>query len=130
MRRLNPKQKKFELSFFEDLRRELPGDISILKVLAELYTEHGKYHEGLAIDQFLAEVLPDDPSVHYNLACSYSLTGDVEQAAASLRQAIGNGWDNYHLMMRDPDLKALRTSPLFAEIQRLIGRKSDPEKGD
>ncbi|MDD8042911.1 MAG: hypothetical protein PHC78_03995 [Verrucomicrobiota bacterium] len=127
LHRMTAQQRQFELKFFEDLRRELPNDINVLKALAELYTEHGKYHEGLAIDRLLAYQLPQDPSVHYNLACSFSLTGDLEEAVRALKHAIRNGWHDYRLLMKDPDLKALRTSPLFAEVQRLIARQSRPD---
>jgi len=54
---------------------------------------------------------------HYNLACSLSLTGQVETAAAELDCAITLGYRDFSWLNRDPDLKKLRRHPLFKKIR-------------
>ena len=52
----------------------------------------------------------------YNLACAYSLKGDVAQAEQWLQRAIQEGFDNVDKLKNDPDLKNLRQSPRFAAM--------------
>jgi tetratricopeptide (TPR) repeat protein len=76
-----------------------------------------KDHE-LAIEilEELRAETPDDPVVHFNLACAYSLTGKKDQAFDHLRRAIeidGNFRDN---ALKDSDLDPIRDDPEFSAI--------------
>ena len=64
--------------------------------------------EGLKVDERLSRLRPDDALVHYNLACSYSLTGQLELAIEALESAINLGYRDFKWMGQDPDLKNLR----------------------
>ncbi len=44
----------------------------------------------------------------YNLACAYELTGDVDRAEATLREAIGAGYLDFDSIRTDPDLAQVR----------------------
>ncbi len=61
----------------------------------------------------------DSDSALYNLACTYSLAGDISQAASTLRQAVETGFSNPQHMRQDPDLANLRGSPAFQPIAEL-----------
>lgn len=97
----------FELSFFESLHKRLPKDFRVVSILAHLYTETGRVDSGLKMDRKLARLSPEDPTVHYNLACSLALKERLPDAVRSLRTAIRLGYDDFHWMRNDPDLKAL-----------------------
>ena len=66
----------FEIAFFEGLVKKNPNYVEALVTLAEAYTVGGRYADGLKMDLRLARLCKNDPTVHYNLACSLALTGN------------------------------------------------------
>ena len=67
------KRKDFEIRFYEGIIEERPNFINALLSLGDIYTKKGFYQEGLAVDRKLIGLLPQDPIVHYNFACSLVL---------------------------------------------------------
>ncbi|SVC52913.1 uncharacterized protein METZ01_LOCUS305767, partial [marine metagenome] len=63
-----------EISFLEGLAKRDPQYVEALQLLGDDYTKRGRFPEGLAIDEHLSRLLPEDSMVFYNLACSFSLT--------------------------------------------------------
>lgn len=120
MRKNNKEKKynnmKFEVEFYEKILEDRPNFTDALKVLAELYTKSGKHKKGLRLDQKLSELLPYEPTVFYNLACSYSLTGDIDNALGAIKKAIGLGYNDFNCMHNDPDLENLRKDRRAEEI--------------
>ena len=109
----------FEIQFYEGILAEDPDYVEALVPLAEAYTKAGLHEKGLEVDQKLAELRPNDATVHYNLACSCALTGHTERALATLEQAIELGYRDVEFLMRDQDLVSLHDEEEFA---RLIAR--------
>lgn len=109
-----------EISFLEGLRARMPEDTELLKLLGDDYTRAGRVREGLEIDQQLSFLLPTDPLVHFNLACSYSLADRLAESAEALRRAIGLGYREWKWLREDPDLEKLRCSPEFVSVEALI----------
>jgi tetratricopeptide (TPR) repeat protein len=101
------------LTLLEGVAAALPDDLDALKALADQYTEEGFFAEGLAVDLDLARRLPNDPLVQYNLACSLSLTGDLEGALAALKKAVKSGYSDFKHLMGDKDLAPLRKAAAF-----------------
>lgn len=117
-----------EIGFLEGLVRRDPEYVEALQLLGDDYTRRGRVQDGLSVDKRLAGLCPDDPTIFYNLACSHSLAGDVEDAAAALDRAITLGFHDFKSISRDPDLKALRQHPLYRNIrQRLKTMRDDSE---
>lgn len=55
----------------------------------------------------------------YNMACCYSMMGEVEEAVKSIEQSLAAGFDGYEQMRKDKNLTQARTSPKFeATIQK------------
>ena len=106
----------FELSFFEDLHKRMPKDFRIASMLANLYTETGQVDQGLRMDRKLVRLSPEDPTVHYNLACSLALKSRKADALKSLRAAIAFGYDDYVWMCHDPDLTNLQDYQGFKKL--------------
>lgn len=104
---------EFEIAFYEKILGERPNFIECMKVLAALYTKTGRYHRGLSLDQRLAELTPVDASVFYNLACSYSLIGDIDKSLESLKKAIELGFTDFRHLKNDPDLVTVRKDKRF-----------------
>ena len=117
-----------KIGFMEGVVRRDPAFVEALQILGDDYTRRGKYVAGLKIDEQLSQLRPGDPSVLYNLACSYSLTGNFNRAIAALEQALNLGFDDFKWMARDPDLVDLRQHPLYknirAKIRKMKARKA------
>jgi len=111
-----------QISFLEGLIRREPDYVEALRILGDYYTQRGRYEHGLRVDQQLSRLQPADPLVFYNLACSYSLTGELDQAAAALEQALALGYRDFRWLAKDPDLEELRQHPLYRKIQSQIRR--------
>lgn len=107
----------FELGFFEQVRKRMPSDVRVVSILAHLYTQTGRIDEGLKMDRKLARLQPDDPTTHYNLACSLALKGRKADAVKALRTAITLGYEDFPWMRHDPDLVGLED---YAPFQALV----------
>jgi hypothetical protein len=113
-----------EIGFLEGIVRRDSKYVEALQVLGDNYTRRGKFTEGMHIDEKLSKLMPDDPMVLYNLACSYSLTKRLEQAASALLRALDRGYNDYQWLLKDPDLLNLREHDLFKGIRaRIRSRK-------
>ena len=106
----------FELSFFESLHKRMPKDLRVASVLAHIYTKAGRIDSGLKMDRKLVRLDPEDPTAHYNLACSLSLKGRKADAVKALRSAISLGYKDFHSMQPDPDLNGLSKYSGFQEL--------------
>lgn len=116
------KRKDFEIKFYEGLVKRKPDFIQALHCLGEAYTRQGFYEDGLAIDKRLAHLKPEDPIVHYNLACSLSLLGYIDEAIEELKRAILLGYDDLVFMLKDKDLENVRKSEKFTELIEKLKR--------
>jgi tetratricopeptide (TPR) repeat protein len=106
----------FEISFYERLLQKRPDFINALIALGDAYTKSGRYEDGLKVDKRLARLKPDDPVVHYNLACSYSLLKMAGPAFLALKKAIRLGYRDFAFMEKDPDLEYIRKDPRYKEL--------------
>lgn len=106
----------FEIEFFEKLIREKPDFVDVLIPLAEAYTKTGDYDRGLIVDKRLSKLRPDDAIVHYNLACSFSLTDKINEAIGTLKKAVNLGYDDFDYMNIDTDLLNVRNNTRYKEI--------------
>jgi hypothetical protein len=80
----------------------------------------GRYDQGLKVDEQLSRLEPNNPLVFYNLACSHSLIGEVDLAAAALEKALMLGYRDFKWLAKDPDLRTLRKHPVFRGIEAKI----------
>jgi tetratricopeptide (TPR) repeat protein len=106
-----------EIGFMEGVVKRDPGYLEALQILGDDYTRRGRYDDGLRVDELLAELKPEDSMVHYNLACSYSLTDRVDLAVEALERAINLGYRDFKWLAEDPDLEALRRHPSYRKIR-------------
>ena len=72
------------------------------------------------MDQRLSQLQPQSPIVFYNLACSHSLTGELDQAVSALEKALALGYRDFTWLAKDPDLRELRQHPLYHTIESKI----------
>ncbi len=109
-----------EIGFIEGVVRKDPEYVEALQILGDDYTKRGRFDDGLKIDEQLAHLRPQDATVLYNLACSYSLTERVAEAFNALHRALAAGYTDFKWMAQDPDLESLRKHPLYDEVRTKI----------
>jgi tetratricopeptide (TPR) repeat protein len=109
-----------KIGFVEGLVRRDPNYVDALQILGDHYTQRGRINEGLKVDERLARLEPGNPLVFYNLACSYSLSGEIDRAANALEKALQLGYRDFDWLAKDPDLKPLRTQPVFDDLKAKI----------
>ncbi|PIQ85453.1 MAG: hypothetical protein COV74_08160 [Candidatus Omnitrophica bacterium CG11_big_fil_rev_8_21_14_0_20_45_26] len=107
---------EFETAFFEAIVKDRPQYVDALIPLAEAYTRQGLHDKGLTIDKRLAKLRKEDPIVHYNLACSYALTGRKKEALSALSRSIRLGYRDFNHIRSDKDLKILHNEPRFKKL--------------
>ncbi len=93
-----------------------PGNFGILFELGNAYTHTGQYEDGLRIDRELIKLRPEDPVVRYNLACSLSLLGQLDEAFQEIEESFRLGYSEYNYALSDPDLENLRKDRRFAML--------------
>jgi tetratricopeptide (TPR) repeat protein len=111
-----------KIKFMEGLVRRDPDYVDALQLLGDHYTQHGRYLDGLKVDEHLAQLEPRSPLVFYNLACSCSLTAQFDRAASALETALQLGYRDFRWLAKDPDLHQLRQQPIYRDIEAKIRR--------
>jgi tetratricopeptide (TPR) repeat protein len=109
-----------EILFLAGIVRRDPTYVEALQILGDDYTRRGHFAEGLKIDELLCKLRPDDSLVHYNLACSYSLTDQFDLAIMALESSINLGYRDFKWMAQDPDLKNLREHAEYKKIRMKV----------
>lgn len=79
-----------------------------------------RFPQAMQILDRLKQQAPDMPELHYNLACYFSLTGDIKKGLEALAQAVRKGYSDMKGLEADPDLKALRDHPGYSAIPRRL----------
>jgi len=111
---------RVEILFLEGVLKRLPDHVRTLKALGDLYSWAGDADKSLSVDRMLTERCPDDEDVWYNLACSYALTHQPDQAFRALSRAIDTGYKNTERLLEDADLTILRSDKRFDELLHRI----------
>ncbi len=96
-----------------------PYHFEALQSAASSLTCLGYYHDGLLYDKRLRELKASDALITYNLACSYALINDTDNALQTLEEAICLGYKDHEHMTKDPDLSSLKNDPRFSKLLEL-----------
>ncbi|MBN2120577.1 MAG: tetratricopeptide repeat protein [Candidatus Omnitrophica bacterium] len=123
MPRKKNRKKSFEIKFYERLVNNEPNFAEALSCLGEAYTRGGLFNEGLEVDLRLAKLKPDDPVVYYNLACSYSLLGRIDEAFSALKKSILLGYEDFSYILKDKDLENIRRDKRFLRLMNKINSR-------
>ena len=78
------------------------------------------FHKALKLD-------PKDASIHFNLACAYSLLEDKEEAFRYLEMSVAHGMADHEKILNHDDLAYLRIQPEF-ETFKINGFKRGASK--
>ena len=114
----------FEIEFFEAVHDRCRNYVEVVGLLGGLYTKVGRIADGLRMDRKLVRLEPDNPTAHYNLACSLALCKKRPAALRSLRKAVSLGYDDLDWMQQDPDLEGLKHDPEFQQLLKQLKPQS------
>lgn len=98
-------------------RRSLNQFLAFLSEEAQSLNRRKQYEQAAENLLIIAIIAPDNPRVHYNLACAYALNRDKARALEALQHAIEKGFKDVALIESDKDLDALRAD---AEFKRMV----------
>ena len=116
---------EFLARFLREHTRRHPRSVDALAELGQVYTRLGHWEEGLAVDRQLVRLVPGNPTVHYNLACSLALLGHADEALDALETAARLGYDDPEHLVADEDLASLRGEPRFEELRRRLAAQHE-----
>lgn len=119
----------FDVGVLELVCAQRPDDLRALVALGQAYSRLGRHRQGLEVDRRLVAAQPHEPVFRYNLACSLTLTGDLDGACAELLAAIDQGYRDFAHMEADADLAGLRNNPRFGLIQDAIAAAGPGSEG-
>jgi len=112
---------EFLMGFLGEATRRRPVDAEALAAFSEVLTRAGRFKEGLRADRRLARLRPEDPVVHYNLACSLALTDQSDEAIDALTRSLELGYDDLDHLLQDGDLLSLHGMARFQAIVQALG---------
>jgi tetratricopeptide (TPR) repeat protein len=98
-----------------------PRNIEALVELGHMLTRLGRFEEGLAADERLLALAPDNSTAHYNHACSLALLERKDEAFEALERALALGYDDLEHLRSDEDLASLRDDRRFAALLERLG---------
>ena len=82
----------------------------------------GRIEEGIRLAERALAIEPDEPSVHYNLACVYAVAGETERALDCLeRVVVSHGFGFKDWIVHDHDLVSLRGTARYAALLAKLG---------
>ena len=93
-----------------------PDDVRAVYLGAGAHIRLGDRDQGLEWASRALRMDPEDPTTHYNVACSYSLAGEVEKALDCLEKSVTGGMGQKEWIENDSDLDPLRSHPRFQKL--------------
>jgi serine/threonine protein kinase len=100
----------------ENQLMKAPEDARARSLLASIYAEVGREDDARREMKFAVTLRPNDPTLHYNCACTYAMIGASEEAIESLRRAWDSGYRDIEWVRSDPDLVSLHGDPEFDRL--------------
>lgn len=88
-----------------------------------IYLQNKNYVRAIVNLGIVAEVVPEDSIVLYNLACAYSLNGEKERAIETLQRAVERGFTDVDFIERDRDLEPIRREASYQKIIETLRRE-------
>lgn len=105
--------------FLEKAARFQPGNSDVALALGWCYKRTNRLAQ--AIDSLARAVRTnrDEPILHYNLACYWSLAGHVSNAVEHLQSALRLHPDMICMVPSETDFDSIRTDPVFQALIQL-----------
>jgi len=97
-----------------------PDDARACNLGSGLHSKLGHTEKALEYAERSLAIDPEDPMLLYNVACTYSCLGKIDDALSCLERAVDKGFGHKEWIDHDSDLDALRESPRFKAISQAM----------
>jgi dienelactone hydrolase len=97
--------------------------VSLFESAHEL-TNRKQYDEAARNLSIAALIVPDNPRVHYNLACAYALNKDKSRAIEALKKSVEKGFSDRAALETDKELDSIREDADYKRIVEDLKKKS------
>lgn len=97
---------------------------AVQRAFTEAYRQRD-WQRAIGLGLELAQMVPDRPSVQYNLACVFALNGDADEAVHWLGRSAASGFRHLDQLDRDPDLDSIRDQPGYSAVRAAIAENSE-----
>jgi tetratricopeptide (TPR) repeat protein len=110
---------KYQKLAFENIEKHLelhPDDARALYLGSGALIGMGDTDRGLEWAARAVAIDPSDAAILYNVACSYSEAGRVDEAVDYLEKAVAAGFNQKEWIINDGDLESLRDHPRYKAL--------------
>ncbi len=97
-----------------------PDDARALYLGAGALAQLGERDRALEWTRRAYAIDSEDPGVLYNVACSYAIMGQTDEAMTCLEKAVQNGFGHREWFENDSDLDSLREDPRFQALLKRL----------
>ncbi|HUQ20746.1 MAG TPA: protein kinase [Gemmatimonadaceae bacterium] len=97
-----------------------PDDARACNLGAGIHATLGDSAKALEYAERSLAIDPEDPMLLYNVACTYSNLGKMDDALSCLERAVDKGFGHKEWIDHDSDLNPLRDSPRFKAIAQAM----------
>jgi tetratricopeptide (TPR) repeat protein len=80
----------------------------------------GRQERAVGLAERAIAVDRDDPMLLYNVACTFSVLGKVDEALEALEHAVEKGWGDRAWIEHDSDLDPIRESPRYKSLMQAM----------
>jgi serine/threonine protein kinase/tetratricopeptide (TPR) repeat protein len=118
------KSLKYQKRAYENIEKHLelhPDDARALYLGSGSLIGMGETERGLEWASRAVAIDPTDTSILYNVACTYSEAGEVEEALDYLEKAVAAGFNQKEWIINDGDLEPLRDHPRYKALIESMG---------
>jgi serine/threonine protein kinase/Flp pilus assembly protein TadD len=93
-----------------------PDDARAWNLGAAILARLGEKERAIEFARKSVAIDPDDAMMLYNVACTYSVLGQTEDALTTLEHAVDKGYGQKDWVAHDPDFDPIRETPRFKAI--------------
>jgi tetratricopeptide (TPR) repeat protein len=104
------------ITFLELATRQQSGQVHIWLAIGWCEKRCGRLEQAIAALEQALDIDPDDTLVQYNLACYWSLAGELDNALEYLRLASSSDKHYLNLVDAESDFDAIRAEPQFRQL--------------
>ena len=113
---IEQEQAEFEIGFFGCILDRNPTNVDVIRRLVEHLSRRANYDAALPLYRKLVNLRPNDCIARYNLSCTLSMLGHIEEAVSVLKQAFEIGYCDIAHLETDADMEPLRDHPGYVDI--------------
>ena len=118
---------KESLSLTQEFLQKHPEDVSAIEMEARLQRELSDWPGYIEACQRLLQVQREGGNA-YNLACAFSLGGEVDSAFAALESASRLGYNDFDQYNEDEDLVPLHDDPRWSDVLVMVEKVYQEER--